>query len=694
MKTTILKSVMAMFLPIAVWAQTPVSSGTCNKYFGGNARWEYNETTKTLTIRPGNGEESTQKSSDFLSNIVIHASDDVVNRLSPYDNYNWTYTAIERPFDVRSGVYTSSVPIYDEKGELTGTKILHQNYRYADFVPSGLNIKVGFNVPNTLADTYDIYLVTCPIWLKNDYNNIPKDEWDVRPYRFSATIYERENEGQYAGQFPYNGTFLENPNPVIEDPEHPEEVNKKIFISKGLNQDENGHIIVNDTTYLGQYKFKNDYNEGNEYDVIIQINSSILSKDRKVFSNEMLISSIILKPHDSESSWGPLEDVEDVVVENGITEINYSFSNHGFMNIKTIEIPNSVTTIGGYAFHGCSGLTSVTIPESVTSIGASAFASCSSLSSVIIPNSVISIGKGAFSGCNGLTSVTIGDGITNVEDWFANNTTIKELKMGKMVTSVSDGAFSGCSGLTSITIPENVVTIGASAFEGCKGLTSIIIPESVTSIGEKAFDCSNLTSIKVLWNRPLAIPDAFGSVNHTNCKLYVPKGTAMMFMSATVWSKFVNIVEYEDGEDAHYITIRMGDGGVLKQSVEVGQTYTYTVSADEGWEVNTLTFDGKDMTSLLLHGQFSTPVITGNSELNVVFKQKDTRVKAIPSMSEVKVYASNKIITIAGAEENAHVSVYGINGAFITSAIGNATITLESGVYVVKVGEETFKVRL
>ena len=52
-------------------------------------------------------------------------------------------------------------------------------------------------------------------------------------------------------------------------------------------------------------------------------------------------------------------------------------------------------------------------------------------------------------------------------------------------------------------------------------------------------------------------------------------------MSAATWSEFVNIVEDEDSEDAHYITIRMGDGGVLKQSVETGKTYTYTICADD-----------------------------------------------------------------------------------------------------------------
>ena len=67
-------------------------------------------------------------------------------------------------------------------------------------------------------------------------------------------------------------------------------------------------------------------------------------------------------------------------------------------------IPNSVTSIGDYAFYCCTGLTSVTIPDSVTSIGDYAFYGCTGLTSVTIPDSVTSIGYWAFYGCSGLTS--------------------------------------------------------------------------------------------------------------------------------------------------------------------------------------------------------------------------------------------------------------------------------------------------
>jgi hypothetical protein len=69
-------------------------------------------------------------------------------------------------------------------------------------------------------------------------------------------------------------------------------------------------------------------------------------------------------------------------------------------------IPNSVTSIGDWAFYGCSNLTSVTIPNSVTSIGGWAFSFCSSLTGVTIPNSVTSIGEWAFWNCENLTGVT------------------------------------------------------------------------------------------------------------------------------------------------------------------------------------------------------------------------------------------------------------------------------------------------
>jgi len=134
--------------------------------------------------------------------------------------------------------------------------------------------------------------------------------------------------------------------------------------------------------------------------------------------------------------------------------------------ITAVNIPDTITSIGGYAFAVCVSLDGVTIPASVTTIGRYAFSNCISLTSVTIPSSVKSIGDYAFSGCTSLTSVTIPASVTEIGNY----------------------AFSNCISLTSITIPTSVQSIGDYAFSGCTSLTNITIPASVTAIGYSAFD--------------------------------------------------------------------------------------------------------------------------------------------------------------------------------------------------------------
>ena len=225
------------------------------------------------------------------------------------------------------------------------------------------------------------------------------------------------------------------------------------------------------------------------------------------------------------------EEITELTIPNTVTSIGkYAFK--GLSNLTVVHIPNSVTSIGEEAFSGCSSLTSVTIPNSVTSIGMDAFYGCSSLTSITVPESVTSIGYSAFGGCGSLESITlpfVGDkpqtetdtdqspfgyifGRTDYEGamlvWqYSNGNSYtsdyyipKSLKTVVITSSnyIPNGVFYGCTGLTSVTIPNSVTSIGNSAFDGCKGLASVDIPNSVTSIGNSAFNgCTGLTSVTI-----------------------------------------------------------------------------------------------------------------------------------------------------------------------------------------------------
>lgn len=92
-----------------------------------------------------------------------------------------------------------------------------------------------------------------------------------------------------------------------------------------------------------------------------------------------------------------------------------SIAPHAFVfnSPANITVPDSVTTIGDYAFSACANLRSITIPDGVTSIGKGAFYS-SSLANIIIPNGVMTIEEKTFECCKNLTSITVPNGVTSI----------------------------------------------------------------------------------------------------------------------------------------------------------------------------------------------------------------------------------------------------------------------------------------
>ena len=192
----------------------------------------------------------------------------------------------------------------------------------------------------------------------------------------------------------------------------------------------------------------------------------------------------------------------------------------------TYTIPDSVTTIGGYAFAFCSSLTSVTIGSSVTIIGYFAFEFCSALTSVTIPDSVTSIGYIAFQGCSSLTAFVVDASNNNYSSdagvlFNKLQTTLIQYPIGNTqtsytipdsVTNIENSAFAFCSALTAINVDGGNLDYSSDAFGVLfnnnqtyliqypigNTRTSYTIPSSVTYIYDYAFAlCSSLTAINI-----------------------------------------------------------------------------------------------------------------------------------------------------------------------------------------------------
>ena len=256
------------------------------------------------------------------------------------------------------------------------------------------------------------------------------------------------------------------------------------------------------------------------------------------------------------SAFSGCTRLSDVTVPEGVTSIeNWAFSS--CTNLAKLTLPKSVTSIAEYAFYNCTKLTELALPESVVSIGDGAFKECTALSSVTFPETLTSIGAKAFDGC-GLREVTlpknvasvganafqcahltaihvdpenaafssdgrgllynkaqtelirvpvaasldgyaIPEGVTSISaDAFRDCFALTELAIPAHVTEIGNRAFSNCSNLRSITLPEGLAEIRNGTFSNCIRLTALVLPERVTSIGWSAFEgCFRLAEITI-----------------------------------------------------------------------------------------------------------------------------------------------------------------------------------------------------
>jgi hypothetical protein len=314
----------------------------------------------------------------------------------------------------------------------------------------------------------------------------------------------------------------------------------------------------------------------------LTITGSIDARDFKCMSTIMTslldldISAVTIKSYTG--SGGTHVDNNNVYLANEIPD--YAFQVNSPSILRSIILPNSLTSIGNYAFWYHKELLSITIPSSVISIGKDAFRgtsltdislpnglktivsgafSGSLIESIIIPNTVTAFGVntymynvGVFSYCSKLVNVTLPNSIISIPfETFLNCKALRNIEVPNSVNYIGDKAFANCTSLTDIKIPNSVISLGRSAFLNCTGLESIVIGSNVSTIYELAFDgCTSLSSITVCNKTPIDFTknlDVFRGVNKATCTLYVPSGSKIDYQTNVVWMDFKNIVETTTG---------------------------------------------------------------------------------------------------------------------------------------------------
>lgn len=169
---------------------------------------------------------------------------------------------------------------------------------------------------------------------------------------------------------------------------------------------------------------------------------------------------------------------ESYTIPSGVERVaEGAFANSA---LASITIPNSVTSIGKFAFNYCRNLKKIEIPESVKSLGdgysGCVFQGCSSLEEIIINNGVENIGDATFNHCTSLKKITIPDSVKTMGEYiFRGCTSLEEIKLSENIEHIYAGTFSECRGLKNITIPKNVKSISYSAFSYCPSLLNIFV---------------------------------------------------------------------------------------------------------------------------------------------------------------------------------------------------------------------------
>jgi len=396
----------------------------------------------------------------------------------------------------------------------------------------------------------------------------------------------------------------------------------------------------------------------------------------------------------------------------------YSFydsnTDKGKSTLSTLIFPTNLTSIGEDALVAC-GITSLNFPEKLTKLGNASFASCTHIVNLTIPAGITSIPTTAFYNCYRINTLTLPEGLTNI----------------------GNQAFSGCSSIKTINclapIPPYITSI-----ESFYNVSPSIVYVPATSVlaYKNASEWSTFKSVIMADTTSstfiITVRSTIGGIvtgnsyqlndgdvvnvsrtsNSTISFTFTPipgyEIESLFYKNIDIKSQLINnhfttpivndngILTVTFKKIQYRLSIKSAESGIINWLCEYGATPSYDFIPSTGWKVNTVIYNGVDVTTSMVNGVYAVPAITDNGLLSVSF----VNISSAPQLinSNVKVYTTQSNIVIEGTFDGEKISLYTTNGKQIQSvkSQGERIVipTQRDAIYLVRIGEKVFKVIL
>ncbi len=410
--------------------------------------------------------------------------------------------------------------------------------------------------------------------------------------------------------------------------------------------------------------------------------------------------------------------------------------------LKSVVASNN-GSIGSKAFYECKSLKTADLSNK-GDVGSSAFYNCSSLETATLNiNGVIEVS--CFENCANLNSVKIGAQVTKIGDEaFKNNTSLQEIIIPDNITSLGKETFDGCSSLASVSIGKGINSLPNNLLSGCESLASIVIPNNINSIGNYVFSgCSNLGDVTIEEGEStLSLGHNYFSPLFSDCKLdevFIGRKLSYSTSSSSGYSPFyrntslrsvtITNAETQIYDNEFYGCSNLQEFACGNGITTIGQRAFSGCSAlktySSGSKVESIGAEAfSDCTALTSFTSYAAiPPTCGTQALDDINKWECTLHVPSESIDDYQAAAQWKeffyIDEASGIEDIAvdnsqatvkierdgfylegtapvHVSVFSIDGKTCLSSVvaPHQTITLPSGLYIVKLGNKTLKIKI